>query len=94
MAENSDLTYTYSRVKRKPHKFSKCVKEILDSVNDLISNKHTKLNAVLGNKYRDDKDYISEHSDDESDMKKNSIITSASFGAERDFIFKLKKRLK
>ena len=91
MAENSDLTYTYSKVKRKPHKFSKCVKEILDSINKVISKTHTKLNAVLGNKYRDGKDYISAHSYDESDMEKNSIIASVSFGAERDFIFKHKK---
>lgn len=91
MAENEKLTYTYSKVKRKPVKFSPEVEEIIKELNKLIEGKYEKLNAVLGNKYRTGKDYISYHSDDETDMKKNSLIVSVSFGAERDFIFKHKK---
>lgn len=88
MADNENLCYTYSKIKRIPIKFSPEILEIKEILNDLICDKYEKLNAVLGNKYRNGKDYISFHKDDEKDMKKNSLIVSVSFGTERDFIFK------
>ena len=91
MADNEELTYTYSRIKRTPVQFSPEILQIKKELNKLIGEKYEKLNAVLGNKYRNGKDYISAHCDDEKDMKKNSLIVSVSFGVERDFIFKNKK---
>ncbi|MFM5982088.1 MAG: alpha-ketoglutarate-dependent dioxygenase AlkB, partial [Sphaerospermopsis kisseleviana] len=42
-------------------------------------------NSVLLNLYRDGKDSVSWHSDDEPELGKNPIIASVSFGATRRF---------
>jgi alkylated DNA repair dioxygenase AlkB len=45
-------------------------------------------NSVLINKYRDGKDFIKQHKDDEKIFNENPTIVSISFGASRDFVFK------
>ena len=45
-------------------------------------------NTVLANLYRNEKDSVSWHSDDESELGTNPVIASLSFGAERDFQLK------
>jgi len=47
--------------------------------------------AMLINWYLTGKEYISEHSDNENQLVKNSSIYSFSFGAKRDFVIKSKK---
>jgi alkylated DNA repair dioxygenase AlkB len=52
-------------------------------------------NSVLVNYYRDGKDSMGWHSDDEKELGHNPTIASISFGSERDLVFRIKlaKRL-
>ena len=45
----------------------------------------TTYNSVLINYYRDGKDRVAWHSDDEKELRKNPVIGSISLGAERKF---------
>jgi alkylated DNA repair dioxygenase AlkB len=47
-------------------------------------------NSVLVNYYRDGKDSMGWHSDDEKELGHNPTIASISFGSERDLVFKNK----
>jgi alkylated DNA repair dioxygenase AlkB len=42
-----------------------------------------KFSSVLLNRYRDGKDYVSWHADDEKELGKNPVIASVNFGASR-----------
>lgn len=53
-----------------------------------VSPEHSKLNAVLGNKYNDGKQYIDYHSDDVGDLHTDTFIVSVSLDVERYFVFK------
>ncbi len=57
---------------------------------------HTRFNSVLLNLYRDGRDSVGWHSDDEPELGKNPVIASVSFGASRRFVFrhKYQKNLK
>jgi alkylated DNA repair dioxygenase AlkB len=60
----------------------------LDYVNKLENKLENKFNNVLVNFYEDNNQYISYHSDNEKNIKKNSNIYCFSFGAERMFYIK------
>ena len=47
-------------------------------------------NSVLVNYYRDGKDSMGWHSDDEKELGPNPTIASISFGSERDLLFRNK----
>ena len=47
-------------------------------------------NSVLANYYRDGKDSMGWHSDDEKELGPNPTIASISFGSERDLVFRSK----
>ena len=49
-------------------------------------------NSVLVNYYRDGKDSMGWHSDDEKELGPNPTIASISFGSERDLVFRNKMR--
>ena len=68
----------------------KYLKKILKWVN-----KHSGLSykQILCNWYENGNHYIGPHSDDETQLVKNSAIYSFSFGQERDFVIKSKKRI-
>ena len=51
----------------------------------------TTFNSVLINYYRDGKDRVAWHSDDEKELGKNPVIASVSLGAERKFKLRHKK---
>lgn len=78
--------YRYSKSERPTFDILKC-----PYLNDLMAKCSKALsvsfNSCLVNFYRDGKDYIGEHSDDERDLKK-SDIASISLGAERDFVIR------
>src|SRR5688572_10385137 len=46
---------------------------------------------VLLNRYRDGRDSIGFHSDDEPELGINPVIASVTLGAERDFVLKHRK---
>lgn len=83
--------YKYSGFDRIPDQWGIAVvemKKVLEKVLVDIEPNHPKLNAVLGNKYKDGSQYIGYHSDSESDLHDDAFIVSVSLGAERDFVFK------
>ncbi|XP_007885843.1 alpha-ketoglutarate-dependent dioxygenase alkB homolog 3 [Callorhinchus milii] len=78
-----ELPYTYSRSTMKPnphwHPLLTMLKDRIEEVTG-----HT-FNSLLCNLYRNDKDSIDWHSDDEPSLGTNPIIASLSFGETRNF---------
>ncbi len=84
--------YHYSKSERPTFDIEKYprILELMNKCSDVLS---VKFNSCLVNFYRNGKDYIGEHSDDERDLKK-SDIASISLGVTRDFIIRLKTNSK
>lgn len=75
-------SYSYSGIQMNPTPWSEELLEIKQAIE-----KHTNspFNSVLINYYRDGKDRVAWHSDDEKELGRNPVIGSISFGAERKF---------
>ncbi|RIA90402.1 hypothetical protein C1645_693551 [Glomus cerebriforme] len=67
------------------------VKEIKEKIEEILN---IQFNFVLLNWYKDGKDYIGEHSDNEKGLVKLGVIACVSLGAKRTFIFRNKKNKK
>ena len=80
-ADNA-VDYTYSGVVRKAHEMTPLLNEIRE---ELHSKTGAVFNSVLVNLYRDGKDSVSWHSDDESINGREPTIGSVSLGATRRF---------
>jgi len=80
-------SYAYSGIQMDPIPWTDELKEIKRTI-ELESG--IKFNSVLINFYRDGKDRVAWHSDDEKELGQNPAIGSVSFGAER--IFKLRHK--
>ncbi|MBT3668323.1 MAG: alpha-ketoglutarate-dependent dioxygenase AlkB [Opitutae bacterium] len=80
-------SYAYSGIHMTPIPWTKELKEIKGAI-EIES--RVKFNSVLINLYRNGKDRVAWHSDDEKELGKNPVIGSVSFGAER--IFKLRHK--
>lgn len=83
------LSYSFSGTCVPAVSWSKCniikdLKKIIESVSELS------FNFVLVNRYKDGRDHMGEHRDDEKDLVQDAPIASLSFGQTRDFIFKHK----
>ncbi|NXJ03309.1 ALKB3 dioxygenase, partial [Odontophorus gujanensis] len=78
-----ELPYTYSRITMQPnpnwHPVLTMLKEHIEEFTG-----HT-FNSLLCNLYRNEKDSVDWHSDDEPSLGKNPVIASLSFGATRTF---------
>eukprot|EP00112_Aurelia_sp_Birch-Aquarium-sp1_P024498 Seg779.5 transcript_id=Seg779.5/GoldUCD/mRNA.D3Y31 product="alpha-ketoglutarate-dependent dioxygenase alkB 3" protein_id=Seg779.5/GoldUCD/D3Y31 len=82
-----DFPYTYSRQTLNPFKWS----PLLNILREKIEQKTGYVfNSLLANFYRDNKDSVDWHSDDEKSLGKNPIIASLSFGDTR--MFEMKRR--
>ncbi|XP_060699466.1 DNA oxidative demethylase ALKBH2 isoform X1 [Hemiscyllium ocellatum] len=79
------LTYTYSGVTLAPKPWLPVLEMIRARVTQATG--HT-FNFVLINRYKDGRDHIGEHRDDEKELEPFSPIASVSFGACRDFILR------
>jgi alkylated DNA repair dioxygenase AlkB len=80
-------SYTYSGITVAPNPWMPALLEIkkeIEGVSGVI------FNSVLLNLYRDERDSVSWHSDDEPELGNNPVIGSVSFGATRTFQFKHK----
>ncbi|SDS15387.1 alpha-ketoglutarate-dependent dioxygenase AlkB family protein [Christiangramia echinicola] len=84
----SGKNYTYSGLEMTPEPFTQELIEIKDLCEE-ISN--TNYNVCLANLYRDGRDSMGWHSDDEKELGKEPVIASVSLGAERIFHLKHKK---
>jgi len=76
------VPYTYSRSTLDPKELKPQTANLLRVINKITNNE---FNHVLLNLYRDGKDSISAHSDDEKKLGNQPIIASLSFGASRKF---------
>lgn len=81
----------------KPYPYSGIVMEsqpwipvLLNIKSPIETQLNTQFNAVLLNQYRDGKDGMGWHSDDERELASNSVIASISFGETRRFLFRRK----
>ncbi|MGI0499714.1 alpha-ketoglutarate-dependent dioxygenase AlkB family protein [Limnospira platensis CENA597] len=75
-------SYTYSGIKHHAQPWNPTLKSIKSQVEDIAE---VTFNSVLINLYRDGKDSMSWHSDDEPELGKNPIIASVSLGGTRRF---------
>lgn len=80
-------TYRYSGIVQHPLAWTPLLTAIKTRVETAAE---TTFNSVLLNYYRDGRDSVSWHSDDEPELGQNPVIASVTFGAARQFQFKHK----
>lgn len=79
--------YRYSGTRFTPHPWPAALLLIRERLTRELG---VPFNSVLANLYRDGRDYMGWHSDDEPELGKEPVIASVSLGAERRFVFKRK----
>jgi alkylated DNA repair dioxygenase AlkB len=84
-------SYCYSKIKMEPLLWIPVLINLKYQIEALSD---TQFNSVLLNLYRDGKDSVAWHSDDELELGKNPTIASISFGATRRFMFRHKYQKK
>lgn len=82
-AADSSMTYSWSGVTLHPEPLPPCLKILLGRVSG-------RCNSVLLNMYRDGRDYIGWHSDDEPELGPEPTVHCYSLGAYRDFVLRRK----
>ena len=82
------MSYTYSGIKMDAKPWTKNLLKIKESIEPIAK---TTFNSVLINYYRDGKDRVAWHSDDEKELGKNPVIASVSLGAKRKFKLRHKR---
>jgi alkylated DNA repair dioxygenase AlkB len=80
--------YTYSGIKLEPLAWTHALLDIKSRIEVVAG---TDFNSVLLNYYRDQRDSMGLHSDDEPELGERPIIASLSLGEERTFILKHKR---
>jgi alkylated DNA repair dioxygenase AlkB len=80
-------TYSYSGLTVHPLPWTETLLTIKAPVENAAG---VTFNSVLLNRYRDGRDSVSWHADDEPELGPNPVIASATFGAARAFKFKHK----
>ena len=80
-------SYSYSQITMQPFLWTPVLINIKSKIESLSK---IKFNSVLLNLYRDGKDSVAWHSDDEAELGENPVIASVSFGANRRFMFRHK----
>lgn len=81
--------YTYSGIRHDPLPWTHTLIDIKNGIEEIAG---TDFNSVLVNYYRDHRDSMGLHSDDEPELGRRPIIASLSLGEERTFILKHKTR--
>jgi len=80
--------YTYSGIKLEPLAWTHTLLDIKSRIEVVAG---TDFNSVLLNYYRDQRDSMGLHSDDEPELGERPILASLSLGEERTFILKHKR---
>ena len=83
------LSYSYSGIAMAPLPWTPDLLEIKRAVETAAG---AAFNSVLLNLYRDGRDSVSWHSDDEPELGRQPVIASVSLGATRRFVLKHKTR--
>lgn len=81
-------SYTYSGIHMNPNPWTS---ELLALKGELEKIVQVEFNSVLLNYYRDERDSMGFHSDDEKELGSQPVIASLSLGEERTFVFKHKR---
>lgn len=79
------ISYKYSGILMHPTPWSGLLSDLRDAVSDRAV---VKFNSALLNYYRDGKDSMGYHQDNEPELGQNPVIASLTFGAERTFQMK------
>lgn len=79
---DADASYRYSGTRFQPLPWTPAVARLRD---DLAVRIGVRFNSVLANLYRDGRDSVGWHSDDEPEFGPEPVIASLSFGAVRTF---------
>lgn len=74
--------YTYSDTRFEPNPWTPTLLALREELQDRLK---SPFNSVLANLYRDDRDYMSWHSDNEPELGEQPVIAALSFGAIRRF---------
>lgn len=80
-----DLPYTYSKIKMISPGWTPALLKIK---NKLEADLNARFNSVLVNYYRNGKDHMSFHTDNEKELGRNPVIASLSLGETRKFTLK------
>jgi len=83
-----EAVYAYSGIELAPVNWSSPVSELR---NRLLACTELSFNSVLINYYRDGRDSVAWHADDEPELGPRPIIASISLGAERPFVLRHKR---
>lgn len=84
---NAGKSYTYSGIAMKPLPWTPLLDRVRAEVEQACAER---FNSVLLNYYRNERDSMGMHSDDEPELGSRPIIASLSVGEERTFTFKPK----
>ena len=82
---DSGTVYTYSRTRFTPRAWPAALMPVRDRLRDALGED---FNSVLANRYRDGRDRMGWHSDDEPELGPQPVIASVSLGATRRFALK------
>ena len=80
-----DAAYTYSGTRFDPHPWPGALADVRARLEREL---HAGFNSVLANLYRDGRDSMGWHSDDEPELGVQPVIASLSLGATRRFVLK------
>ncbi|MFB3079593.1 MAG: alpha-ketoglutarate-dependent dioxygenase AlkB, partial [Lysobacterales bacterium] len=80
--------YTYSGIELEPLPWSPLLADIKNQIERASG---ARFNSVLLNYYRDQRDSMGFHSDDEPELGRRPVIASLSLGEERTFVMKHKR---
>lgn len=83
-----DASYTYSGLRLDPLPWTPLLAQILAAVEHACAHR---FNSVLLNYYRNERDSMGMHSDDEPELGPDPVIASLSFGATRPFVLRHKR---
>jgi alkylated DNA repair dioxygenase AlkB len=86
---DSATAYTYSGTRHEPLPWTPVLLEVRDRIALLTGHE---FNSVLLNLYRDGRDGMGWHADDEPELGRNPVIASVSFGVTRRFKLRHRKR--
>jgi len=84
-----DLAYSYSGLRLEPLPWTPILLDIRRRVESLVEHD---FNSVLLNYYRDQKDRMGMHSDDEPELGPQPVIASLSLGETRTLLFRHRSR--
>ena len=83
-----DASYTYSGLRLEPLPWTELLLVIRAAVEAACGRR---FNSVLLNRYRNERDSMGMHSDDEPELGNDPVIASLSYGATRTFILRHKR---